>query len=110
MRSIDADAIYDTLSDIFIEYLATSSNTDTRNALDSLYHTVLSAVETAPTVSPDEARGVGEWISKTMSVPNGHGQTYNRWGCSVCKAKFKSRTNYCPNCGARMGGVQDALS
>ena len=59
MRSIDADAIYDTLSDIFIEYLATSSNTDTRNALDSLYHTVLSAVETAPTVSPDEVLGVG---------------------------------------------------
>lgn len=69
---------------------------------------VLFELEYAPTISPDELRGVGKWVSKTMSVPNAHGQTYNRWGCSVCKAKFKSRTNYCPNCGAKMEVSEDA--
>ena len=59
-------------------------------------------VRKAPTISPDEVRGVGEWRNKVMAVPGGHGQTYSRWGCSVCKKKFKERTNYCPNCGAKM--------
>ena len=49
-------------------------------------------------------KNVGEWKSKTMSVPGGHGQTYNRWGCSKCKARVKTRTKYCPNCGAEMKG------
>ena len=108
MRSIDADAIYDTLSDIFIEYLATSSNTDTRNALDSLYHTVFSAVETAPTVSPDEVRGVGKWIEDACRIK-----------CSVCGTDFNDEVtccsdcyrwpwNYCPRCGAKMEVTSDA--
>ena len=63
---------------------------------------ILNTIDEQPALSHDEARGVGKWINKTMSVPNAHGQTYNRWGCSVCKAKFKSRTNYCPSCGAKM--------
>jgi len=105
-KFISANAIYDELSDIFIEYLATTSNTDIRNALDSLYHTVLSAVDAAP--SATDTNVVGKWISKTMTVPGGHGQTYNRWGCSKCKARFKTRTKYCSNCGARMEMGEDA--
>ena len=101
MRSIDADAIYDTLSDIFIEYLATSSNTDTRNALDSLYHTVFSAVETAPTVSPDEVRGVGTWIVLEPEI--------DLRSCSVCEHMvIRADCNYCPNCGAKMEVSEDA--
>ena len=46
----------------------------------------------------------GEWINKTMSVQNGHGQTYSKYGCSVCKQKIRWRTNFCPNCGAKMDG------
>ena len=94
-KFISANAIYDELSDIFIEYLATTSNTDTRNALDSLYHTVFSAVETAPTVSPDEVRGVGEWIA--------HGDC-GVTECSVCGWNVEEYVeyNYCPNCGAKM--------
>lgn len=62
-----------------------------------------------PTVSPDEVRGGGQWKSKTMTVPGGHGQTYNRWGCSKCKARFKTRTNYCPSCGAKMEVTSDGV-
>ena len=65
-------------------------------------------INNAPTVSPDEVRGAGMWRSKTMTVPGGHGQTYNRWGCSKCKARFKTRTNYCPSCGAKMEVDGDA--
>ena len=38
---------------------------------------------------------------------------YTRWGCSCCGFKcgyeleIKSRTNFCPNCGADMRGKQD---
>ena len=48
----------------------------------------------------------GKWYDKAMSVPNGHGQTYGKYGCSVCKHKVKYKTNYCPNCGARMDGAE----
>jgi len=44
------------------------------------------------------------WRYKTMTVPGGRGQTYAKWSCTACKAKQKVRSNYCPNCGARMDG------
>lgn len=88
MRSIDADAIYDTL-----------------NALDSLYHTVLSAVETAPTVSPDEVRGVGKWIEDEEQ--NNVELTFH---CSECGRKAVGqfeKTRYCGDCGAMMEVSED---
>ena len=42
------------------------------------------------------------WRYKTMTVPGGRGQTYAKWSCTACKAKQKERSNYCPNCGAKM--------
>ena len=44
----------------------------------------------------------GRWKYQTMTVPGGRGQTYYRYSCSVCKQKEKTRTIYCPNCGAKM--------
>ena len=44
----------------------------------------------------------GEWQYKTMTVPGGKGQTYTKWCCTACKGKAKKRTNFCPNCGAKM--------
>ena len=60
-------------------------------------------LETAPTVSPDEVRGVGKWITKE----NGKVWWYE---CSCCGTRpLKSRwadeetlSCYCPSCGARM--------
>lgn len=104
-RYIDANAIYDELSDIFIEYLATTSNTDTRNALDNLYHTVLTALDNAPTVSPDEVRGKGKWLHTSDEFG-----TYEK--CSCCGKEYYcgpiAPFNYCPNCGARMEVSEDA--
>ena len=47
------------------------------------------------------------WRYKTMTVPGGRGQTYAKWSCTACKAKQKERSNYCPNCGAKMDGDGD---
>ena len=68
-------------------------------------------IDDAPTVSPDEVRGAGKWVDKGVRA----------WSCSCCGtpinhirqfASFEKNElpNYCPSCGARMGGVQDALS
>ena len=78
------------------------------NACNSAFY---GAIKELPTVSPDEARGVGKWVGKGVRA----------WSCSCCGtplnhirqfASFEKNElpNYCPSCGARMGGVQDALS
>ena len=58
-RYIDANALYDNISDLFVEYLAVTSNNEARNIVKSLYKVILDdLVDNAPTVSPDEVRGV----------------------------------------------------
>lgn len=105
MRLIDADALRQRMYREAFE-----TDTDMQK-LDSgcwiRYKLFENCIESAPTISPDEVRGVGEWRNKVMAVPGGHGQTYSRWGCSVCKKKFKERSNYCPNCGAKMEVSED---
>ena len=49
----------------------------------------------------------GKWYDKKMTIKGAHGLAYGRWGCSVCKAKFPQRSNYCPNCGSFMKGEKD---
>ena len=101
-RYIDADALISKLA-----YHRDGLDHNNVTAV-SVLNNVIEIIECRPTISTDDVRGVGEWISKTMTVPGGHGQTFNRWGCSKCKAKFKTRTNYCPNCGARIEVSDDA--
>lgn len=64
-----------------------------------------------PTISPDEARGVGHWVTEQEATD---ANDYSlRDTCSVCghcdwdcteSASFK----YCPNCGAKMEVSEDA--
>ena len=45
----------------------------------------------------------GKWL-------DGYGFAGNYYDCSVCnqcKKESMAKTNYCPNCGARMDGEQD---
>lgn len=44
----------------------------------------------------------GKWLDKKMTIKGSHGLAYGRYGCSVCKKKQPSKTNFCPNCGADM--------
>ena len=66
-------------------------------------------VSESTTISPDEVRGVGEWIDK----PTGKYGQWQSW-CSACGNKsgiggIKSNRHkpYCPNCGAKMKGVSE---
>lgn len=43
----------------------------------------------------------GRWINEQLASTSGG--SYSVVRCSVCKAQFPMyKTNYCPNCGARM--------
>jgi len=63
-----------------------------------------------PTVSPDEVRGVGEWICDPISTVS----PVEEWFCSICKqpapmgyGKAYVKTRFCPNCGAKMEVSED---
>jgi hypothetical protein len=67
---------------------------------------MLDEIENAPALSPDEVRGVGEWIEDRMD-----------YRCSACGETVKDEIFYmfypyrlpkfCPNCGARMKGASE---
>lgn len=73
-KFISANAIYDELSDIFIEYLATTSDKNTKAALESLYSTVLKAV--------DAADAIEELLA--LACPHHHRNVHDRGDDSYC--------------------------
>ena len=40
----------------------------------------------------------GDWAWET----DGHGNCWHLYRCSLCNTKVKARSNFCPNCGAKM--------
>lgn len=70
-------------------------------------------IDDQPTVSPDEVRGEGEWYRPSGMMPPEHTGKHR---CSNCnsfamrgwKSVREELTNYCPNCGAKMGVSEDA--
>lgn len=46
----------------------------------------------------------GKWYTKSKTRKGGHGEAYFVYGCSLCKKQIKYKTDFCPNCGARMDG------
>ena len=88
-RYIDADALRDALYDA-----------------DAITMKGVRILNQFPTISPDEVRGVGEWIDDSVAS--------NVFRCSICEndapvsptdgTEYKS--NYCPSCGARMKGAE----
>ena len=43
----------------------------------------------------------GEWIQNNLDG------TFKIWDCSECGIHMETKWNFCPNCGARMKGVED---
>jgi len=66
-------------------------------------------LETAPTVSPDEVRGVGKWVH-ISGFHLDHEYYPSRYKCDQCGHFVNSGydRNYCPNCGAKMEVEGDA--
>lgn len=78
--------------------------------------TVQFVLSHTPTIDPESLRPVGEWIPyyEDVEIYNTGGFTERKqtgWICGRCKSKESItpyyRTRYCPNCGARMKGVND---
>ena len=98
-RYIDADALKDELELADFE-------TDSRmfGGQTVLFeYSVFKIVDSAPTISPDEVRGVGKWETK-------HDKVAWWYECSCCHEKplisnfgaMENLSAYCPNCGAKM--------
>ena len=101
-RPIDADALklpselpVDPYDDPYFRGMYSGWNNAIRECKD--------LIDSAPTISPDEVRGVGKWIDNGVRA----------WSCSCCGtplnhirqfASFEKNElpNYCPSCGARM--------
>lgn len=69
----------------------------------------------APTITPDEVRGVGKWEQKEIfGVEETTIEQMQSACCSVCGkyhttpySYYFSKYNYCPNCGAKMEVSED---
>lgn len=109
MRTIDADALKETLKDL----CSTSNNVIQRQIENSIYHgIVLQIIDNEPTVDAELVKhGQWEWEP-------GYVGTEAR--CSVCKrspmgfyslSKFQigrlPEYPFCPKCGARMDGEEE---
>ena len=70
-----------------------------------------SDIDKIPTISPDEVRGVGEWI-RIPGFHLDHEYYPARYQCDQCKHFVDSGDdrNYCPNCGAKMKGAEDGTT
>lgn len=103
MRLIDADALINTLQELFDKREKEARFTGDRGVTvtwnDAIYH-----IKTAPTI---EERKTGKWYKPNGVMPPEH---FGRHRCSICgafamhdwKHHREQLTNYCPNCGARM--------
>ena len=60
-------------------------------------------IEDAPSVVP--SREEGEWIRVSADKYVQH--AYHHYRCSACGEDTIGEPNYCPNCGAKMKGVDD---
>ena len=112
MRPIDADALFKTVNRKFYSAFEVGSKDSENGRFRRGYNVAITdaceAITAAPTLSPDEVRGVGEWL--TEYEPNGRPYQFH---CSVCDSDFSQMgithaSNYCPSCGARMEVSEDA--
>jgi len=73
---------------------------------------VLEYAENLPTVDAEPVRH-GEWISEIIKAQDWKGRArdyYQPHSCSICHKPDPCQgvSNYCPNCGAKMDGNEDA--
>ena len=99
-RLIDADALITEIEEtpLTMSLFANSRDCYTARTTKSM---ILGIVKDAPTLSPDEVRGVGKW-ERAEYEDNKFWANY----CSLCYSYLpyglEWKPNYCPNCDAKM--------
>ena len=95
MRPIDADALLKKQTTIRVTYHCQGAD-----EWDDYKAVLVKDIKEAPTLSPDEVRGVGEWEDAKQ---------YGLCRCSVCKDCYiekdyinQAKWKYCPSCGSKM--------
>lgn len=103
-RYIDADKVAERLKEYIDEY----SWTD-KNGMHGLKWCVmmeaLDVVEEAaqlPDVAPVQC---GQW-KETEEYDDEYGYFKMSYRCPICWSSFSAKTNYCPNCGAKMEEIK----
>ena len=96
MRLIDADALKETMSDLDCE----SNNADFQSGMEFIMRDFMpKVIDAQPTIDAQPVQH-GRWIDWSMWGDS-------KYECSECDCETKHRTNFCPNCGARMDGGAD---
>ena len=102
MRLIDEDALKRKMQKVATEAWKMKLEAKVETTLNQF----LDYVEQSPTIEPK----CGEWMKTSDDWIDGTcGTRYYPIHCSVCSYSTydDSATNFCPNCGARMKGVDD---
>ena len=69
---------------------------------------IFSFLESQPTADVQEVRH-GKWRSEIVKITDWRGKEqsyYQPNSCSICHTGLRVRTNFCPNCGAKMDGKE----
>ena len=90
MRLIDADALWKEIITAFDDGLDLA---DLREHMDA-----------QPTIEAEPVKH-GRWIYDDEAYPGGN--PYGHYVCDQCGEYVPHKTNYCPNCGAKMDEVDD---
>ena len=98
MRLIDADALLKKKDEIYIPP-EDPEETWCFGANIEVIH--IDDVKDATTIDPEELRPKGRWKYK-WDAEKDPKRLFVRIVCSECNLHTGQRSNYCPNCGARM--------
>lgn len=95
MRLIDADKLNMYFADV--QLVNRGWKDEFCDALDD----IMDAVDEQPTIDPESLRPKGQWKAGYIDTGDGP-MPEDAFGCNVCGKWQWRRSNYCPNCGARM--------
>lgn len=104
-RLIDADLMALEESEAYMKVQTSGSVSPVTYEINSVVHRkIQKLIASAPAVDAVEVVH-GRW--EEQYIPNGKYVAWDGFYCSIC-GKQSAKSNYCPNCGAKMDGDKNA--